>query len=111
MDVMYGSYYFFGSRIKLTWLDLFLMDAAVPRARGIKRFSVGPWSTRMLLMAKLSLSTLKLCFALAVADFKSLRRGSEARFFKKCKTASASTTDFPRIKSATKRTFLGDTLK
>lgn len=98
-------------KIRVTWLDLLRIGEAMPLALGINLFKVGPLSTRTLFTSRFSLEILKLCFALATADFKSLKTGLAALFGKLERITSASSADLPRIAPTTNLTFLGDILK
>ena len=93
--------------IILTWLDLFLIGWARPKAAGLKRLSTEPPST--LISFIVSLSSDRLCvLALAIADLISFMIGLVAFLSAKAKELRAEVTLFPRTRSATKRTFLGE---
>ena len=89
------------------WLVRLLIRNARPCARGRNRFSVGPSSTYATAMTSESPSSCWLCSALATALASTLATGSLAAWGANWSTASASRASMPRMRSTTRRTFIG----
>src|SRR6185436_13260699 len=85
------------------WLVRLRMRKARPWARGRNRFMVGPSST----YASAALSAFTRAFAMALCS--TLRTGSLAACGANCNTAMASVACLPRIRSTTRRAFMGVT--
>ena len=92
------------------WLVRLRIRNARPCARGWNRFSVGPSSTKARETISVSGSRLKLFSALAIAEARTFATGSDAACGANFSTASASDAGLLRIRSMTRRAFIGVTL-
>ena len=91
------------------WLVRLRMRYARPCARGRNRFSVGPSSTKARETTSVSGSSEKLFSALAIALASTFATGSLAACGANFSTASASCAGMSRIRSMTRRAFIGVT--
>src|SRR3546814_12969415 len=90
------------------WLVRLRMRVPRPLARAMKRFSVGPSSTMMVLTFSSSTSAPWLFSALAIADSTTLRIMWAAFLSENFSRLTARSADRPRTWSATTRAFCGE---
>src|SRR3546814_2999549 len=90
------------------WLVRLRMRVPRPLARAMKRFSVGPSSTMMVLTFSSSTSAPWLCSALAIADSTTFLIRWAAFLSENFSRLTARSADRPRTWSATRRAFCGE---
>src|SRR5882757_8047522 len=90
------------------WQLFLQIRAPRPLARAAKRRSVGPCSTKMLVILSSSMSAPSLCSAFAIADSSALRISPAAFFGEKRRMFNALSIGLPRTRSATRRPFCAE---
>src|SRR5690606_13970900 len=100
--------YFPSPTTTVMWLVRLRMRVPRPFARAMKRFSVGPSSTMMVVTLSSSTSAPWLFSALAIADSTTLRIMWAAFLSENFSRLTARSADSPRTWSATRRAFCGE---